>query len=65
MDKSLYFSTKEYAKINSISRIQVIRLIKSGKLNAFRVGRAWLINKDQKNGNQTGLIKTSSLQKWN
>jgi excisionase family DNA binding protein len=59
-----YLSTTEYAKMHKISRMQTLRLIKSGKVYAERIGRNWLIpllNQPQ----QFGLEKTTSLQLWN
>lgn len=38
-----FLSVKEMAKILGISRMQVIRKIKKGKIKAFRVGRSWVI----------------------
>lgn len=41
MDKSI--SIQEAAEILSVHRVTVYRLIRSGKLPAFRVGRIWRI----------------------
>lgn len=59
-----HITTADYARSKGISRMQVIRLIKSGKLPAQRVGQSWLILTEQNNQNQIGLEKTTSLQKW-
>ncbi len=59
-----YLSTSEYAKMHHISRMHTLRLIKSGKVYAERIGRNWLIplyNQPE----QVGLEKTTSLQLWN
>lgn len=44
--------------------MQVIRLIRTGKLVAERVGRDWMISTDSTSLNQIGMEKTTSLQKW-
>lgn len=45
--------------------MQVIRLIRAGKLTAQRVGRSWLIAEEPKISSLVNFNKTSSLQKWN
>ena len=42
MDKKMY-STSEVAKILNLSRIEVFRKIKAGKINAEKVGRNYVI----------------------
>jgi len=61
MNKDKYISTTEYASTHNISRMQALRLIKAGKLDAKRVGKNWAIPIEKA---QKGLIKTTSLQKW-
>lgn len=43
--KQEYLSTTEVAEILGLSRIQVFRLIKSGKLPAEKIGRNFAINR--------------------
>ncbi len=62
MNGEKYITASEYAKIHKISRMQVNRLVRSGKIVAKRVGRNWLISTET---NQMGLVKTASLQNWN
>lgn len=57
-----YITTADYAKKASMSRMHVVRLIKMGKLPAVRIGKQWLI--ESFSGEQSGLEKTTSLQKW-
>ena len=45
-DKSL-FSTLEVAKILDVSRVTVFNRIKSGEIDALKVGRAYLISKEE------------------
>jgi phosphohistidine swiveling domain-containing protein len=45
--------------------MHVTRLIRSGKVMAQKVGRAWMINEEAGEMNQINFEKTSSLQKWN
>lgn len=59
-----FLSAKEYAKKHRISKMQVTRLIKAGKIMAQKVGENWMIESDSSNSNQVGLEKTTSLQKW-
>ena len=47
-DKTL-FSTLEVAKILGVSRVTVFNRIKSGEINALKVGRAYLISKEELN----------------
>lgn len=61
---STHLSTTEYARQHKISKMQVIRLIKAGKIVAERVGRDWMIVNDNGSLNQIGMEKTTSLQKW-
>ncbi len=42
-----WLSTAEAAKLLGISRVHVVRLIRSGILRAQRVGRAYALPKDQ------------------
>jgi len=65
MSSRLFLSTSEYAKKYNISKMQVSRLIKAGKIIAQKVGKSWLIETDSSFVNQIGLEKTTSLQKWN
>ena len=58
-------STSQYAKKHHISRNHVIRLIKTGKLPAERIGNNWFVLMNQQPANQIGLEKTTSLQLWN
>lgn len=59
-----YMSVQEYATKHKISRMQVIRLIRAGKLAADRVGRSWNISTDTANTNQINMEKFTSIQKW-
>lgn len=43
----MYFSAIEVAKILGISRIAVFRKIKSGKIKAIKIGRAFAIPKSE------------------
>jgi len=47
MQDKRFFSTAEAAKILGISRIAVFNRIKKGQLKATKVGRNYLIEKDQ------------------
>lgn len=47
MQDKRFFSTLEAAKILGISRIAVFNRIKKGQLKAVKVGRNYLIEKDQ------------------
>ena len=47
-DKTL-FSTLEVSKILGVSRVTVFNRIKSGEINALKVGRAYLISKEELN----------------
>lgn len=64
MDRGRFLSAREYSKKHGISKMQVIRWIKSGKISAQKVGRDWIIPIDSGNNNQISLEKTTSLQKW-
>lgn len=64
MPHKKYLSTSEYGKMHDLSRMHVLRLIKSGKLYAERIGRNWLIPLTNPT-EQIGLEKTTSLQQWN
>lgn len=46
MNKDFY-STKEFADQLGVSRVAVFKQIKSGKINAQRVGRSYVIPRDQ------------------
>jgi len=46
MSKS-FFSTVELAKILGISREAVFKRIKAGKIHAIRVGRNYIISRDE------------------
>jgi phosphoenolpyruvate synthase/pyruvate phosphate dikinase len=59
-----YLSTSQYANSHGISKMQVIRLIRAGKIVAQRVGKAWMISQTA-NSNQIEYEKTESIQKWN
>jgi len=59
-----FISTSEYAKKHNISKMQVTRLIKAGKISAQKVGKSWMIDSDPFSINQIGFEKTTSLQKW-
>lgn len=61
---STHLSTTEYARQHKISKMQVTRLIRAGKIVAERVGRDWMIVDDADSLNQIGMEKTTSLQKW-
>jgi excisionase family DNA binding protein len=67
MSLNKFISTSEYAKKYGLSRMQVNRLIRNGRIKAERVGKNWMIYRQQidENGDQIGLNKTTSLQKWN
>lgn len=43
----LYYSVAEVAEILGISRIAVFRKIKSGKIQAIKVGRAFAVPKEE------------------
>jgi phosphoenolpyruvate synthase/pyruvate phosphate dikinase len=60
-----FLSTSEYAKKYKISKMQVTRLIRAGKVVAQKIGKTWMIEPDSSYVNQIGLEKTTSLQKWN
>jgi len=45
--KKELFSTAQAAEILGVSRISVFKSIKSGKLKAMRVGRNYVIEKDE------------------
>lgn len=60
-----YISTTEYANKHGVSKMQVIRLIRAGKITAQRVGKSWMISDEINNINQENLEKFASLQKWN
>lgn len=47
MSKKDFFTTSELAKIMGISRIAVFNRIKNGKIKAIRIGRNWLIPKEE------------------
>ena len=47
-DKTL-FSTLEVANILGVSRVTVFNRIRSGEINALKVGRAYLISKEELN----------------
>lgn len=65
MTNGKFLSPREYAQKVGISKMQVIRQIKAGKIPAQKVGRDWAIPVDPGTINQIGLEKTTSLQKWN
>lgn len=65
MTDKTFISTNEYAKKHNISKMQVTRLIKTGKIIAQRVGNSWMIESNESTMNQIGMEKTTSLQKWN
>jgi phosphoenolpyruvate synthase/pyruvate phosphate dikinase len=65
MDNKKFLTTSQYARKYGISRMQVIRLIRAGKITAQRVGKNWMIIEKSESINQISLEKTSSLQKWN
>lgn len=56
-------SATQYAKQKGISKMQVIRQIRSGLISAQKVGNNWLIFAEA-TSNQTNLTKTTSLQVW-
>jgi len=60
-----YLTVSQYAKKHGISKMQVIRLIRVGKILAQRLGKNWLITENTNGINQINLEKTTSLQKWN
>lgn len=47
MENKAYFSVIEVAKILGISRIAVFKKIKSGKIKAIKIGRAFAIPKSE------------------
>jgi excisionase family DNA binding protein len=65
MDGRKFLSPREYAARHGVSKMQVTRLIKVGRIPALKVGRDWAIPVDIESVNQIGLEKTTSLQKWN
>lgn len=62
MSEQKYITATEYASKTGLSRMQVNRFIRNGKLVAVRIGKVWMIPQET---NQIGLEKTTSLQKWN
>ncbi|MDD5341051.1 MAG: excisionase family DNA-binding protein [Patescibacteria group bacterium] len=46
-NKKLYYTTAEVANLLGVSRIAVFKKIKSGKIKASKMGRNYLISKDQ------------------
>ena len=40
-------SIAEYAKIKGVSRVAILKQINTGKVKAFKVGRAYVINLNQ------------------
>jgi excisionase family DNA binding protein len=46
MDKKELLSTAEVAKILGISRIAVFKKIKSGEIKAERIGRSFVVHRD-------------------
>jgi excisionase family DNA binding protein len=60
-----FVSTTEYAIRLGLSRMQVNRLVRMGKIPAKRLGKRWMIIDKGDNLNQIGMEKTTSLQKWN
>lgn len=54
MQDKPYFSTSEAAKILGVSRITVFNRIKKGQIKAQKIGRNYLIGKDQLPG-QKGM----------
>ena len=42
-----YMTVTEYAKLKGVSRQYVRWLAKKGKIKAEKLGKAWVINKDQ------------------
>jgi len=65
MADNLFTSTAEYADQKGISRMQVNRLIRSGKIPAEKVGNTWVIYQDPAKVDQKSPGKTTSLQMWN
>lgn len=65
MSNQTFVSASEYAAKHKISKMQVTRLIKAGKLFAQKVGQSWMIPIDPNNINQIGFEKYTSIQKWN
>lgn len=63
MKQEKNLSVSEYAKREKISKMQVIRRIREGKVVASRVGKAWSIPENQTTP-AVGYEKTSSIQKW-
>ena len=47
MDKKEYYSIAEMAKMLGISRIAVFKRIKTGKINAQKIGRMFVIPKKE------------------
>lgn len=64
MTNKTFISTQEYANKHHISKMQVTRLIRAGKIIAQRVGNSWMIESNESMMNQIGFEKTTSLQKW-
>ena len=50
MNKKEYISTNEAAKIMGISRIAVFKQIKSGKIDAKKIGNSYIIDRDSLGG---------------
>lgn len=64
MTTPIFLSTSQYVNKYGISKMQVSRLIRSGKIPAQKVGNNWLIYANPSDSNQVGLTKTTSLQVW-
>ena len=47
MNNSDYYSIKEFAASLGVSRLTITRRIADGKINAYKVGRAWRIPKTE------------------
>lgn len=47
MENKEFFSVSETAKILGISRVAVFRKIKSGKIKAIKIGRAFAVPKNE------------------
>lgn len=50
-----YLSTTELAKIKGISRVAILKQIKKGQIKAQKVGRNFVINKDDVPGLSSGV----------
>jgi len=56
MDKREYLSIAQLAKMLGISRIAVYKKVKTGKIKAIRIGKAFAISKEYVNRNFVDIL---------